>query len=163
MPYLCPQNNLVGRQVNIQTIILNNKRKNEESYFYLYIVPCPFIFTLCLACIGIGSLNAEEVNIPLIDLYSIMPMDDKEFDVIIVDDFGNNGFAASIDGYTLTVKVPAEKGNAQLIVTNMDNGTTAAVRPVLGTEERITLPAPGQYLLEIYTDTEAVGGVFRVE
>ena len=122
-----------------------------------------FIFTLCLACIGIGSLNAEEVNIPLIDLYSIMPMDDKEFDVIIVDDFGNNGFAASIDGYTLTVKVPAEKGNAQLIVTNLDNGTTAAVRPAVSTEERITLPDPGQYLLEIYTDTEAVGGVFRVE
>ena len=122
-----------------------------------------FIFTLCLACIGIGSLNAEEVNIPLTDLYSVMPMDDKESDVVIVPDHGGNGFAASLDDHTLIVKVPAEKGNAQLIVTNMDNGTTAAARPMLSTEERITLPDPGQYLLEIYTDTEAVGGVFRVK
>lgn len=122
-----------------------------------------FIFTLCLACIGIGSLNAEEVNIPLTDLYSVMPMDDKESDVVIVPDRGGNGFAASIDGHTLTVKVPAEKGNAQLIVTNLDNGTTAAARPMLGTEERITLPDPGQYMLEIYTDKEAVGGVFWVK
>ena len=121
------------------------------------------IFTLCLACMGIGSLNAEEVNIPLIDLYSIMPMDDKESSVVIVPNRGGNGLAASIDGHTLTVKVPAEKGNAQLIVTNMDNGTTVAVRPVLSTEERITLPDPGQYMLEIYTDTEAVGGVFWVK
>ena len=61
------------------------------------------------------------------------------------------------------MKVPADKGNAQLIVTNLDNGTTAAMRPMLGSEERITLPDPGQYLLEIYTDTEAVGGVFEVK
>lgn len=121
------------------------------------------IFTLCLACMGIGSLNAEGVDIPLTDLYSVMPMDDKESNVVIVPDRGGNGFAVSIDGHTLTVKVPADKGNAQLIVTNLDNGTTAAVRPAVSTEERITLPDPGQYLLEIYTDTEAVGGVFQVK
>ena len=40
------------------------------------------IFTLCLACMGIGSLNAEGVDIPLTDLYSVMPMDDKESNVV---------------------------------------------------------------------------------
>ena len=51
------------------------------------------IFTLCLACMGIGSLNAEGVDIPLTDLYSVMPMDDKESNVVIVPDRGGNGFA----------------------------------------------------------------------
>ena len=117
------------------------------------------IIMLCFACMG-TSLLAEEI--PLNDLYGIMPLNDKT-DYPTIDDFGGNGFAASIDSHTLTVKVPADKGNAQLVVTNLDNGTTAAMRPMLGTEERITLPDPGQYLLEIYTDTEAVGGVFRVK
>lgn len=120
-------------------------------------------FTLCLVCMCAGSLWSAEVEIPLTDLYSVMPLDDKESGTIIVDDFDGNGFAASIDGHTLTVKVPADKGNAKVVVTDMENGITAAMRPVLSTEERITLPAPGQYLLEIYTDTEAVGGVFRVK
>ena len=114
-------------------------------------------FTLCLACMCAGSLWSAGVEIPLTDLYSVMPLDDKESGTIIVDDFDGNGFAASIDGHTLTVKVPADKGK------NLDNGTTAAMRPAVSTEERITLPAPGQYLLEIYTDAEAVGGVFRVK
>ena len=117
------------------------------------------IVMLCFACMG-TSLLAEEIS--LTNLYGIIPFNDKT-DYPTIDDFDGNGFAASIDGHTLTVKVPAEKGNAQLIVTNMDNGTTAAVRPVLSTEERITLPDPGQYMLEIYTDTEAVGGVFLVK
>ena len=117
------------------------------------------IIMLCFACMG-TSLLAEEI--PLNDLYGIMPLNDKT-DYPTIDDFDGNGFAANIDGHTLTVKVPADKGNAQLVVTNLDNGTTAAMRPMLGTEERITLPDPGQYLLEIYTDTEAVGGVFRVK
>ena len=117
------------------------------------------IVMLCFACMG-TSLLAEEI--PLTNLYGIIPFNDKT-DYPTIDDFDGNGFAASIDGYTLAVKVPAEKGNAQLIVTNLDNGTTATVRPMLGTEERITLPAPGQYMLEIYTDMEAVGGVFLVK
>ncbi len=82
---------------------------------------------------------------------------------LFVDDTDGNGIAATIDGRDLTVKVPVEKGPAQIVVTRTDTGITEAVRDMMGSEERITINAPGRYLLEVYTDTEAVGGVFEVK
>ena len=72
---------------------------------------------------------------------------------------------AGIVDNVLQVDFQKPVGNAQIIVSR-DNGQVVKQHDEIDPQQVVMdlndVPA-GQYLLEIYTDTEAVGGVFRVK
>ena len=108
-----------------------------------------------------GGLQAEEIVLG--DLYGVSPLDNPKEDW----DTGSRPgrITAGIVDNVLQVDFQKPVGNAQIIVSR-DNGQVVKKHDEIDPQQVVMdlndVPA-GQYLLEIYTDTEAVGGVFRVK
>ena len=106
------------------------------------------------------TVQAEEIVLG--DLYAIMPLSD---DKISWEDNGFNYIVARVDDNIVRVDFQKPVGNAQIIISR-DNGRVVKQHDEIDPQQVVMdlngTPA-GRYLLEVYTDTEAVGGVFEVK
>ena len=112
-----------------------------------------------VACFN--GLKAEEIT--LSDLYGITPYGNNEKQWEVGDKPGR--ITAMIDGNVLCVDFQKPVGNTQIIISR-DNGRVVKQHDEIDPQQVVMdlngTPA-GRYLLEVYTDTEAVGGVFEVK
>ena len=106
------------------------------------------------------TVQAEEIVLG--DLYAVMPLSD---DKISWEDNGFNYIVARVDDNIVRVAFQKPVGNAQIIISR-DNGRVVKQHDEIDPQQVVMdlngTPA-GRYLLEVYTDTEAVGGVFEVK
>ena len=119
------------------------------------------VMALLAGCAGFSGLRAEEILLQ--DLYAVMPLDNPEDKWDIGSRPGR--ITAMIDGNVLRVDFQKPVGNVQIIVSR-DNGRMVKQHDEIDPQQVVMdlngTPA-GRYLLEVYTDTEAVGGVFEVK
>ena len=121
------------------------------------------LLTACLLAGGacFGGLQAEEIVLG--DLYGVSPLDNPKEDW----DTGSRPgrITAGIVNNVLQVDFQKPVGNTQIIISR-DNGQVVKQHDEIDPQRVVMdlngIPT-GQYLLEIYTDKEAVGGVFRVK
>ena len=118
---------------------------------------------LCAILLVVGSqLTVQAEEIVLGDLYAVMPLSD---DKISWEDNGFNYIVARVDDNIVRVAFQKPVGNAQIIISR-DNGRVVKQHDEIDPQQVVMdlngTPA-GRYLLEVYTDTEAVGGVFEVK
>ena len=118
---------------------------------------------LCAILLVVGSqLTVQAEEIVLGDLYAVMPLSD---DKISWEDNGFNYIVARVDDNIVRVAFQKPVGNAQIIISR-DNGRVVKQHDEIDPKQVVMdlngTPA-GRYLLEVYTDTEAVGGVFEVK
>ena len=118
---------------------------------------------LCAVLLAAGSLLPMQAEVIVLgDLYAVMPLND---DKISWEDNGFSYIVARVDGNIVRVDFQKPVGNAQIIISR-DNGQVVKQHEETD-PQRVVMdlngtPA-GRYLLEVYTDAEAVGGVFEVK
>ena len=121
------------------------------------------LLAACLLAGGacFGGLQAEEIVLG--DLYGVSPLDNPKEDW----DTGSRPgrITAGIVNNVLQVDFQKPVGNTQIIISR-DNGQVVKQHDEIDPQQVVMdlngTPA-GRYLLEVYTDTEAVGGVFEVK
>lgn len=119
------------------------------------------VMALLAGCASFSGLRAEEIHLQ--DLYAVTPLDNPEEKWNIGSQPGR--ITAGIVNNVLHVDFRKPVGNVQIIISR---GNGQVVRQHDETDpQRVMMdlngtPA-GRYLLEVYTDTEAVGGVFEVK
>lgn len=110
----------------------------------------------------VSYVRAEIITLQ--DLYGIAPLENTEEYWQKVGDRPNN-IVAQIHGSILQVDFQEPVGNAQIIVSH-DNGQVVKQHDEIDPQQVVMdlngTPA-GRYLLEVYTDMEAVGGMFEVK
>ena len=119
------------------------------------------VMTLLAGCASFSGLRAEVILLQ--DLYAVTPLDNPK-------EKWNRGsrpgrITAGIVNNVLQVDFQEPVGNAQIIISH-DNGQVVKQHDEIDPQQVVMdlngTPA-GHYMLEIYTDTEAVGGVFEVK
>ncbi len=117
--------------------------------------------TLLAGATCFSGLRAEEIV--LSDLYGITPQGNTKEQWEVGDKPGR--ITAMIEGNCLRVDFQKPVGNVQIIISR-DNGRVVKQHDEIDPQQVVMdlngTPA-GRYLLEVYTDTEAVGGVFEVK
>ena len=120
-----------------------------------------FVMALFAGAACFNGLRAEEIVLG--DLYGITPYgnNEKQWEV----GYKPGRITAMIDGNVLQLDFQKPVGNAQIIISR-DNGQVVKQHEETD-PQRVVMdlngtPA-GRYLLEVYTDVEAVGGVFEVK
>ena len=121
--------------------------------------------TVCLLAGSCCFATLKAESILLLDLYGIVPLDNtKNSWEWSVGDLPN-GIVAKIEDNFLRVDFQKPVGNTQIIISR-DNGRVVKQHDEIDPQQVVMdlsgTPA-GRYLLEVYTDTEAVGGVFEVK
>ena len=119
------------------------------------------VMALLAGCASFSGLRAEEIQLQ--DLYAVTPLDNPEdkWDL----DHRPGRITAGIVNNVLHVDFQKPVGNAQIIISR-DNGRVVK-RHDETDPQRVVMDlngtSAGRYLLEVYTDTEAVGGMFEVK
>lgn len=112
------------------------------------------------------SINLNAENILLRNLYVVIPMDNSK--ETWEDDGGSllpPYITAEIADNILQVDFDQPAGNVEVVI-SQSNGMTVHRQNALNPQSMtidMNGAETGRYLLEVYTDTEAVGGVFEVE
>ena len=119
------------------------------------------VMALLAGCASFSGLRAEEILLP--DLYAVTPLDNPKEKWNMGSRPGR--ITAEMVNNVLQVDFQEPVGNAQIIVSR-DNGQVVKQHDEID-PQRVVMdlngtPA-GRYLLEVYTDTEAVGGMFEVK
>ena len=115
---------------------------------------------LCAGSIFFGTLKAEEILLQ--DLYEVSPMDNSKDEWTIGT---RPGLTARVENNVVEVDFKKQVGNVEVIISRGDGlpfKKQNAFNPQSMTIDMNGAEA-GRYLLEVYTDTEAVGGVFEVK
>ncbi len=116
---------------------------------------------LLAGCASFSGLRAEVILLQ--DLYAVTPLDNPKEKWNMGSRPGR--ITAGIVNNVLRVDFQELVGNTQIIVSH-DNGQVVKQHDEID-PQRVVMdlngtPA-GHYMLEIYTDTEAVGGMFEVK
>ncbi len=116
---------------------------------------------LLAGCASFSGLRAEVILLQ--DLYAVTPLDNPKEKWNMGSRPGR--ITAGIVNSVLQVDFQEPVGNAQIIVSR-DNGQVVKQHDEIDPQQVVMdlsgTPA-GHYMLEIYTDTEAVGGMFEVK
>lgn len=119
------------------------------------------VITLLASCASFSGLRAEEILLQ--DLYAVTPLDNPKDKWNIGSRPGR--ITAGIVNNVLRVDFQKPVGNAQIIISR-DNGQVVKQHDEIDPQQVVMdlngTPA-GRYLLEVYTDAEAVGGMFEVK
>ena len=120
-----------------------------------------FVITLLAGAACFSGLKAEEIVLG--DLYGITPQGNTKDQWEV--GYKPGRITAMINGNVLQLDFQKPVGNAQIIISR-DNGQVVKQHEETD-PQRVVMdlngtPA-GRYLLEVYTDVEAVGGVFEVK
>ena len=125
-------------------------------------------FGLSILAGSVLTVDVKAESIMLQNLYGIVPMDDSP--ITWEQEYPDNGnpnlkIAAAIEGNVVKVDFDQPAGNVEVVI-SQNNGMSVhrqnAFNPQSMTIDMNGAEA-GRYLLEVYTDTEAVGGVFEVK
>ena len=126
--------------------------KKTKLFFVMAFIAC----SLCTA-----TTHAEEIVLQ--DLYAIQPLDNSQGSW---EDTGtDNHIVARFDGQAVKVDFKQPTGNVEVIISRGD-GLPFKKQNAFNPQSMIidmNGAETGRYLLEVYTDTEAVGGVFEVK
>lgn len=119
------------------------------------------VMALLAGCASFSGLRAEVILLQ--DLYAVTPLDNPKEKWNMGSRPGR--ITAGIVNNVLRVDFQELVGNTQIIVSH-DNGQVVKQHDEID-PQRVVMdlngtPA-GHYMLEIYTDTEAVGGMFEVK
>lgn len=125
-----------------------------------------FVLSLLLVAGGLFVESVKAEKIMLQNLYAVAPLDDSTETGNIGDGSGNpNYITARREGNAVIVDFKNPAGNAQVVVSRSD-GSTFRQHSELN-PQHITVDMSGakagRYLLEVYTDEDALGGMFEVK